>query len=176
MLPRHSAPGQYLVAITHVQNGNGALAEGLATNGGKRQPAADYGEPRLEKCLRRQYLPCYCQLRTEMHLSEKPTFLQHPSPIDKSTIRRLLVQVTRSAFPVTNRWNLVGLPNRLRQFVGRWVSRQSLGGAPSQVRKAPAESGCKKVNSPPPMEARSEELISSCNGCRQRRLTETVAG
>ena len=142
-------------------------------NGNQQQITANLD---LRNAYAGQYLPCYCHLRTEMHLSEKPTFFQHPSPIDKSTIRRLLVQVTRSAFPVTNRWNLVGLPNRLRQLVGRWVSRQSLGGAASQVRKAPAESGGKKVNSPPPMEARSEELISSCNGCRQRRLTETVAG
>lgn len=30
VLPRHSAPGQYLVAITRDQNGNGVVAEGLA--------------------------------------------------------------------------------------------------------------------------------------------------
>lgn len=30
VLPRHSAPGQYFVAITRDQNGNGVLAEGLA--------------------------------------------------------------------------------------------------------------------------------------------------
>ncbi|KAA6459584.1 hypothetical protein DYQ86_15805 [Acidobacteria bacterium AB60] len=30
VLPRHSAPGQYLVAITRDQNGNGVIAEGLA--------------------------------------------------------------------------------------------------------------------------------------------------
>jgi hypothetical protein len=30
MLPRHSAPGQYLVAITRDQNGNGIVAEGTA--------------------------------------------------------------------------------------------------------------------------------------------------
>jgi hypothetical protein len=31
VLPRHSAPGQYLVAITRDQNGNGVVAEGLAS-------------------------------------------------------------------------------------------------------------------------------------------------
>jgi len=31
VLPRHSTPGQYLVAITRDQNGNGVVAEGLAT-------------------------------------------------------------------------------------------------------------------------------------------------
>jgi hypothetical protein len=44
VLPRHSAPGQYLVAITRDQNGNGALAEGLAStvvNGGQQQIVAD---------------------------------------------------------------------------------------------------------------------------------------
>jgi hypothetical protein len=30
VLPRHSAPGQYLIAITRDQNGNGVIAEGLA--------------------------------------------------------------------------------------------------------------------------------------------------
>lgn len=30
LLPRHSAPGQYLVAITRDRNGNGVVAEGLA--------------------------------------------------------------------------------------------------------------------------------------------------
>jgi hypothetical protein len=30
VLPRHSAPGQYLVAITRDRNGNGIVAEGLA--------------------------------------------------------------------------------------------------------------------------------------------------
>lgn len=30
VLPRHSAPGQYLVAITRDQSGNGLVAEGLA--------------------------------------------------------------------------------------------------------------------------------------------------
>jgi hypothetical protein len=30
VLPRHSTPGQYLVAITRDQNGNGLIAEGLA--------------------------------------------------------------------------------------------------------------------------------------------------
>ena len=34
VLPRHSAPGQYLVAITLDQNGNGLVAEGLATSSG----------------------------------------------------------------------------------------------------------------------------------------------
>jgi hypothetical protein len=40
VLPRHSAPGQYLVAITRDQNGNGVVAEGLAAtaaNGDKEQ-------------------------------------------------------------------------------------------------------------------------------------------
>jgi hypothetical protein len=40
VLPRHSAPGQYLVAITRDQSGNGVVAEGLAptsTNGEKQQ-------------------------------------------------------------------------------------------------------------------------------------------
>jgi hypothetical protein len=40
VLPRHSAPGQYLVAITRDQNGNGVVAEGLAStspNGGQQQ-------------------------------------------------------------------------------------------------------------------------------------------
>ena len=40
VLPRHSAPGQYLVAITRDQNGNGVVAEGLAPaapNGDKEQ-------------------------------------------------------------------------------------------------------------------------------------------
>ena len=40
VLPRHSAPGQYLVAITRDQNGNGLVAEGLAstsTTGNKEQ-------------------------------------------------------------------------------------------------------------------------------------------
>ena len=37
VLPRHSAPGRYLVAITRDQNGNGVVAEGLA-------PAAAHGE------------------------------------------------------------------------------------------------------------------------------------
>jgi len=40
VLPRHSAPGQYFVAITRDQNGNGLVAEGLATtaaNGEKEQ-------------------------------------------------------------------------------------------------------------------------------------------
>ncbi|UWZ81825.1 hypothetical protein [Occallatibacter riparius] len=40
VLPRHSAPGQYLVAITRDQSGNGVVAEGLAltaTNGEKEQ-------------------------------------------------------------------------------------------------------------------------------------------
>ena len=40
MLPRHSAPGEYLVAITRDQNGNGVLAEGLAStvaNGNQEQ-------------------------------------------------------------------------------------------------------------------------------------------
>jgi hypothetical protein len=44
VLPRHSAPGQYLVAITRDQNGNGAVAEGLAStgvNGGQQQIVAD---------------------------------------------------------------------------------------------------------------------------------------
>lgn len=31
VLPRHSTPGQYLVAITRDQSGNGVVAEGLAT-------------------------------------------------------------------------------------------------------------------------------------------------
>ena len=31
-LPRHSAPGQYLVAITRDQNGNGVVAEGLRSH------------------------------------------------------------------------------------------------------------------------------------------------
>lgn len=31
ILPRHSAPGQYLVAITRDQNGNGVVAEGFAS-------------------------------------------------------------------------------------------------------------------------------------------------
>jgi hypothetical protein len=31
VLPRHSAPGQYLIAITRDQNGNGLVAEGNAT-------------------------------------------------------------------------------------------------------------------------------------------------
>ena len=34
VLPRHSAPGQYLVAITRDQNGNGVVAEGLAATSG----------------------------------------------------------------------------------------------------------------------------------------------
>lgn len=34
VLPRHSAPGQYLVAITRDQNGNGVIAEGLAATSG----------------------------------------------------------------------------------------------------------------------------------------------
>lgn len=40
VLPQHSAPGQYLVAITRDQNGNGLVAEGLAstsTAGDKEQ-------------------------------------------------------------------------------------------------------------------------------------------
>jgi hypothetical protein len=40
VLPQHSAPGQYLVAITRDQNGNGVVAEGLAstaTTGNKEQ-------------------------------------------------------------------------------------------------------------------------------------------
>ncbi len=40
VLPRHSAPGQYLVAITRDQNGNGLVAEGLAstaTTGNREQ-------------------------------------------------------------------------------------------------------------------------------------------
>jgi hypothetical protein len=43
VLPRHSAPGQYLVAITRDQNGNGVVAEGLAntaTSGGQQQITA----------------------------------------------------------------------------------------------------------------------------------------
>ena len=34
VLPRHSAPGQYLIAITRDQNGNGVVAEGLASTSG----------------------------------------------------------------------------------------------------------------------------------------------
>lgn len=34
VLPRHSAPGQYLIAITRDQNGNGLVAEGLASTSG----------------------------------------------------------------------------------------------------------------------------------------------
>jgi hypothetical protein len=34
VLPRHSAPGQYLIAITRDQNGNGVVAEGLAATSG----------------------------------------------------------------------------------------------------------------------------------------------
>lgn len=34
VLPRHSAPGQYLVAITRDQNGNGVVAQGLAATSG----------------------------------------------------------------------------------------------------------------------------------------------
>lgn len=34
VLPRHSASGQYLVAITRDQNGNGVVAEGLAATSG----------------------------------------------------------------------------------------------------------------------------------------------
>lgn len=34
ILPRHSAPGQYLIAITRDQNGNGVVAEGLANTSG----------------------------------------------------------------------------------------------------------------------------------------------
>jgi hypothetical protein len=34
VLPRHSAPGQYLIAITRDQNGNGVVAEGLAASSG----------------------------------------------------------------------------------------------------------------------------------------------
>lgn len=44
VLPRHSAPGQYLVAITRDQNGNGLVAEGLArtsTIGDKEQIATN---------------------------------------------------------------------------------------------------------------------------------------
>ena len=44
VLPRHSAPGQYLVAVTRDQNGNGALAEGLAstvTNGSQERVTAN---------------------------------------------------------------------------------------------------------------------------------------
>ncbi|HEV2175575.1 MAG TPA: hypothetical protein VGR71_18510 [Nitrospira sp.] len=40
VLPQHSAPGQYLVAITRDQSGNGVIAEGLAPtsiNGEKQQ-------------------------------------------------------------------------------------------------------------------------------------------
>jgi hypothetical protein len=40
VLPRHSAPGQYLVAITRDRNGNAVVAEGLslaAANGEKEQ-------------------------------------------------------------------------------------------------------------------------------------------
>ena len=42
VLPRHSAPGQYLVAITRDQSGNGLVAEGLAPTvaiGGREQIA-----------------------------------------------------------------------------------------------------------------------------------------
>lgn len=44
LLPRHSAPGQYLVAITRDQNGNGVVAEGLAATSGvgnQQQISAD---------------------------------------------------------------------------------------------------------------------------------------
>lgn len=44
VLPRHSAPGEYLVAITRDQSGNGVVAEGLAptlTNGAKQQISAN---------------------------------------------------------------------------------------------------------------------------------------
>jgi hypothetical protein len=34
VLPRHSAPGQYLVAITRDQNGNGLVAEKISTTVG----------------------------------------------------------------------------------------------------------------------------------------------
>jgi hypothetical protein len=34
VLPRHSAPGKYLIAITRDQNGNGVVAEGLAATSG----------------------------------------------------------------------------------------------------------------------------------------------
>jgi hypothetical protein len=44
VLPRHSPPGQYMVAITRDQNGNRALAEGLAftvANGDQVEVTAD---------------------------------------------------------------------------------------------------------------------------------------
>jgi hypothetical protein len=44
VLPRHSAPGQYLVAITRDQNGNGVVAEGPATTsavGNQQQVSAN---------------------------------------------------------------------------------------------------------------------------------------
>jgi hypothetical protein len=44
ILPRHSSPGLYLVAITRDQNGNGVVAEGTATtvaNGDQQRISAD---------------------------------------------------------------------------------------------------------------------------------------
>ena len=47
VLPRHSAPGQYLVAITRDQNGNGVV--GPCSHIGSWEPA-DHSESRFAKC------------------------------------------------------------------------------------------------------------------------------
>jgi hypothetical protein len=53
VLPRHSAPGQYLVAITRDQNGNGVVSEGLAATSEKLETSSRSQQISISEVQRR---------------------------------------------------------------------------------------------------------------------------